>query len=138
MARHLLTSRRPHSPNWSSALKKLGTVGLSLVTALLFGLGVSSATAATITVNAGGNLQAAIDAAQPGDTILIAPNATFDGPIRLRAKGGTADITIRSAAPDSSLPAAGDRIDPSYSPFLPKIRATNAGPAIKTESGTAH
>jgi len=116
-------------------LTKLGTVSLSLAMALLVGRGAS---AATITVNAGGNLQAAIDAAQPGDTILIAPNATFDGPIKLRKKSGTANITIRSSAPDSSLPAAGKRIDPSYAALLPQIRATNAGPAIRTEAGTAH
>ena len=116
-------------------MTKLGTVSLSLAMALLVGRGAS---AATITVNAGGNLQAAIDAAQPGDTILIAPNATFDGPIKLRKKSGTANITIRSSAPDSSLPAAGKRIDPSYAALLPQIRATNAGPAIRTEAGTAH
>src|SRR2546428_12623443 len=117
------------------ALKKFGGVGLSLAMALLFARGAS---AATITVNAGGSLQGAIDAAQPGDTILVDPNAVFDGPIKLRAKSGTADITIRSAAANGSLPAAGQRMDPSYAKFLPKIRATNAGPAIKTDAGAAH
>jgi hypothetical protein len=116
-------------------LKKLGTITLSLATLLLLG---GTASGATITVNAGGNLQAAIDAAKPGDTILIAANATFDGPIKLRAKSGTANITIRSATPDSSLPAAGERINPSYAGLLPNIRATSAGPAFKTEAGTAH
>src|SRR4029077_9304714 len=88
--------------------------------------------------NVGGNLQAAIDAAQPGDTIMVDPNAVFEGPIRLRAKSGTAKITIRSAAPNSSLPLDGQRIDPSFSRFLPKIRANNTGPAMKTEAGTAN
>ena len=57
---------------------------------------------ATLTVNAGGNLQAAIDAAQPGDTILLQAGATFTGPFTLRAKNGTAYITIRSSTPDCS------------------------------------
>ena len=52
--------------------------------------------AATITVNAGGDLQAAIDAARPGDTILIAAGAVFTGNYTLPAKGGTAYITISS------------------------------------------
>jgi hypothetical protein len=94
--------------------------------------------AASITVPAGGNLQAALDAAQPGDTIYIDPAGTFDGPFKLPVKSGTADITVRSAAPDASLPAAGQRISPSYSAFLPKLRATNFGPALKTSAGTAH
>jgi hypothetical protein len=93
--------------------------------------------AATITVNAGGDLQAAIDAARPGDTILIAAGAVFTGNYTLPAKGGTAYITIRSAAPDASLPAAGGRINPSYAGALPKIRSTQHGAAFKTV-GAAH
>ena len=45
--------------------------------------------AATLTVNAGGDLQAAIDAAHPGDTIVLQAGATFNGPFRLRVKNGT-------------------------------------------------
>ena len=116
-------------------MKKLGAVGLSLALSLLFAHG---AAAATITVNAGGSLQAAIDAAQPGDTILVDPGGVFNGPIKLRAKSGTATITIRSAAPDASLPPAGTRIKPSYSTFLPKIRANNTGPALRTDAGASH
>jgi len=91
--------------------------------------------AATIAVSAGGNLQAAIDAAQPGDTILVDPTGTFDGPFTLRAKNGALDIVIRSAAADATLPAPGQRIDPSYAALLPDIRATTAGPAMKTAAG---
>jgi hypothetical protein len=88
--------------------------------------------AATLTVNAGGDLQAAINAAQPGDTILLQAGATFTGPYTLPVKGGASFITIRSSAPDGSLPAAGVRIDPSYAAALPKIRSTQYGPAFKT------
>jgi hypothetical protein len=89
------------------------------------------ASAATLTVNAGGDLQAAINAAQPGDTILLQAGATFNGPFRLPAKGGTTYITIRSNTPDHLLPAAGVRITPAQAPLLAKIRATTAGPAIR-------
>src|SRR5688572_31050820 len=78
------------------------------------------AAAAVHTVNAGGDLQKAIDDARPGDTILIAAGAVFTGNYTLPAKGGTAYITIRSAASDASLPAAGARISPSYASALPK------------------
>jgi hypothetical protein len=98
----------------------------------------SAANAATITVNAGGDLQAAINAARPGDTILIAAGATFTGNYVLPAKGGAAFITIRSSASDASLPPAGTRIDPSYAGYLPKIRSTQNGPAFKTASTASY
>ena len=110
---------------------------LSVCLSVLLSAFSLTANAATITVNSGGDLQAAINAARPGDTILIAAGATFTGNYTLPAKGGTAYITIRSSAPDASLPAAGMRIDPSYAAYLPKIRSTQHGPAFKTV-GAAH
>ena len=112
-------------------------VGLCLALALLL---PRLSAAATITVPAGGNLQAAIDAAKPGDVIELAAGATFDGPIKLRAKAGmsaTSRITIRSVA-SSGLPAAGVRITPAAAPLLANIRATTAGPAMRTEQGAAY
>jgi hypothetical protein len=49
-------------------LTRLATAGLCLALTVLPNL---PASAATLTVNAGGNLQAAIDAARPGDTIVL-------------------------------------------------------------------
>ena len=94
------------------------------------------AAAATITVNAGGNLQAAIDAAQPGDTISLQAGATFTGSFFLPAKGGTAYITIRSSTPDSQLPAPGTRITPAYAPLLAKIASASGNAAIRTGAGS--
>ena len=48
-------------------------------------------------VNAGGDLQAAINNAQPGDTILLQAGATFTGNFILPNKGGSSYITIRSS-----------------------------------------
>jgi hypothetical protein len=90
------------------------------------------AAAATITVNAGGDLQAAINAARPGDTILLQAGATFTGNYTLPAKGGSAFITIRSSTPDASLPAAGTRITPASAALLAKVRSTQNGPAFRT------
>ncbi|HEV3060492.1 MAG TPA: hypothetical protein VGY48_19765 [Vicinamibacterales bacterium] len=96
--------------------------------------GVSS----TITVNAGANLQAAINAAKPGDTLLLAAGATFSGNYVLPAKSGTAYITIRSSAPDSALPGGSTRIGPTFAPNLPKIQSPNSASALVTAPGAHH
>jgi hypothetical protein len=116
-------------------LKHTWTAALGLSLALLT---ASQAAATTITVNAGGSLQAAINAARPGDTILLQAGATFTGSFQLPAKNGTAYITIRSSAPDSSLPAAGQRINPTFASLLPKIKGTNTGPALKVSPGATY
>ncbi|HEV7518932.1 MAG TPA: hypothetical protein VGR07_21780, partial [Thermoanaerobaculia bacterium] len=98
--------------------------------------------ATTVNVAAGGNLQAAIDSAQPGDTLLLAAGATFTGPITLRYKVGTgtdADwITIRTATADSSLPV-GRRVFPADAAKLAKIVSPGSGsPALQTEPQAHH
>lgn len=118
-------------------MKRNFPVGLCLALALFL---PRPSAAATISVPAGGNLQAAIDAAKPGDVIELAAGATFDGPFTLRAKAGmsaTSRITIRSVM-SSGLPAAGVRITPAAAPLLANIRATRAGSAMRTESGAAY
>lgn len=95
------------------------------------------ARASTTHVPAGGNLQAAINAARPGDTITLQPGATYVGNFRLPVHGGGTYITIRSAASDNVLPAANGRISPAYSQFLPKLRSGNTSPVIATQPGAA-
>ena len=100
---------------------------------------VSGAHAATIAVPAGGDLQAAIDQAQPGDVITLAPNATYVGNFVLPNKGALSGaITIRSAAADALLPAAGVRMTPSYAALLPKIKSSNDTPALRTATAANH
>src|ERR1044071_4135142 len=65
----------------------------------------SAATAATIVVPAGGNIQAAINSAQFGDTIILQAGATYEtpadfAPYQLPNKGGGSGyITITSSVP---------------------------------------
>jgi len=94
--------------------------------------------AATIHVAAGGDLQTALDTAQPGDTILLAENAEFVGNFVLPVKNGDAWITLRSAAPDTLLPAAGVRIQPAHAPLLARLRSPNSAAALRTAPGAHH
>jgi hypothetical protein len=96
-------------------------------------------TGATIAVAAGGNLQNALNAAQPGDVITLAAGATFRGPFTLPNKAGTGWITIRTSAADSSLPAPGTRVTPAYAAVMPKITVgAGVGGAIQTANGAHH
>lgn len=91
------------------------------------------------TVASGGDLQAAIDTASPGDEIRLAAGATFTGPFTLKNKSGAGYIVIRTDVPDSELPAPGTRIDPSYASKLARVVVPdNVGAAIDTEPGAHH
>jgi hypothetical protein len=85
------------------------------------------------------NLQAAIDSAAPGDVITLEAGAVFKGNFKLPKKAEQPGwITIRSSAPDASLPPAGTRIQPSASRFLPKIISPDTQPAMRTAAGAHH
>jgi hypothetical protein len=98
----------------------------------------SPPTGRTIAVPAGGDVQAALDNAQPGDQIALAAGATYRGPFTLPAKSGTGWIHIRSSTADANLPAEGQRMSPSFAAALPKLVSPNSGPAIRTAPGAHH
>ena len=74
------------------------------------------ASGAVINVNAGGDLQSALNNAQCGEVIQLQAGATFSGKFDVPAKNCDANhwIIIRTSAPDSALPAEGQRITPCY------------------------
>jgi hypothetical protein len=118
---------------WLSMLLSLGTAG-----------------AATVSVSAGGDpltngraLQATLNAASPGDTILLQAGGTFAGGLELPVKSCPATsaddecwITIRTSALDE-LPAPGTRIHPSQSAALPKL-ISDSRPVLRTQPGAHH
>jgi len=116
-------------------LKRISPLVLCLATALLAS---RPASAATITVNSGDDLQAAINAAVPGDTIVLQAGATFTGNYQLPAKSGSSYITIRSSVPDASLPPDGTRMTPEYAPLLARIQSDAYGPAMMTLAGASY
>src|SRR5215204_4168115 len=75
-------------------------------------------TGSTIVVSAGGNLQAALNQAQPGQIVQLQAGATFDGNFILPVKTGTSYITVRTSTPDSRLPGGTTRVDLSHEPLL--------------------
>ena len=92
-----------------------------------------------IAVTAGGDFQAALNQAQPGDVITLQAGATFTGNFTLPNKSGQSQwIVIRSSISDANLPPAGTRVTPAYSAVMPKIISPNAEPAIRTASGAHH
>lgn len=111
-------------------LLSMAAAGLAMTAA-----GVS---AATVEVHAGEDLQAAIDRAQPGDVLLLDAGATFTGNFVLPVKPGASYITIRSAAADAALPAAGARVTPAAAALLPKILSVNSMPPLITAAGAHH
>ena len=93
--------------------------------------------AATVEVKAGGDLQAAINAAQPGDTILLTAGATYVGNFELPVKIGADYITIRTADRPGQ-PGATTRVIPAHASLLAKIRSNNAAAALRTAPGAHH
>ncbi len=70
----------------------------------------------TITVNAGGDLQAALNNASCGDTIQLQAGATFVGAFTFPAKNCDDSnwVIVRTNSDDSLLPAEGTRVTPCY------------------------
>ncbi len=90
-------------------------------------------TGKSIPVPPSGDLQGAIDAANPGDEIVLTAGATYTGNYKLRNKGGTGWIRIRTSAM-GQLPRPGTRVGPGTA-GLAKIVAAGVAPAFQTERG---
>ena len=118
-----------------------GTPSTAELPRVLLNSSYPTQTGNTIAVPAGGDLQGAIDAAQPGDVITLAPGATYTGNFILRNKNtsSTSWIVIRPAT-SLSLPAEGTRMSPSLATtlLLPKIVSPTTAPAFATELGAHH
>ena len=93
---------------------------------------------ATITVPAGGDLQAALDRAQPGDVVLLAAGAEFVGNFTLPVKSGASFIYVRSTTPLSQLPGAGVRVSPVNARLMARLRSPNNLSALTTAPSSHH
>jgi hypothetical protein len=92
----------------------------------------------TVTLKAGDDLQRALEAARPGDTLVLPAGATFVGPFTLPRKGGDEFVNVQSSAL-ARLPPADRRVSPSDAALMPKIVSPGRGePALRTATGAHH
>ncbi|HYY42014.1 MAG TPA: hypothetical protein VE775_04730, partial [Pyrinomonadaceae bacterium] len=135
-------------PNVRLHLLRFPLILLTLTTLFLLAGNSQTARANTLVVSAGGDVQAAINAANYGDTIVLQAGATYtvpglENPFLLKNKGagtGTdADyITIRTSD-DASLPVAGDRpVLPSDAPHLARLITNKSSAVIEAEANAHH
>lgn len=117
---------------------------LFLLWGVLLFLPLAPVNAGTINVPAGGDLQLALNSAQPGDLIILQAGASFVGnfylPYKTPVSGTDSDyITVRTSSPDSSLPGPDQRITPGHSGVLARIITPGNGlSAIRTVPSTHH
>src|SRR4051812_1425634 len=110
---------------------------LPLLSAIL--LSVHPATAGEVhVVRASDDLQAAINAAKPGDELRLAADATFSGNFVLPATSGTSFITVRTDLPDASVPVAYQRVTPETAANFARLVSPNSLPALRTAPGAHH
>jgi hypothetical protein len=89
---------------------------------------------AVINVHAGGDLQAALDRAAPGDQVVLEAGASFTGNFVLPKKAGTGTIVVRSSG--TGALAEGVRAGPSDAPHMARIVSPSFDGAIDAAPGT--
>ena len=89
-------------------------------------------------VRAGDNLQAALNAARPGDELRLAPEATFTGNFVLPVTTGTGTIVVRTDLPDEALPGPRQRVTPETASRFARIVSPNTSAALRTAAGAHH
>jgi hypothetical protein len=100
-----------------------------------------------VRVGANANLQAALDAARPGDVLLLPPGATYVGNFMLPSTGEARSgapaggwIVVRTDVSDAALGEAGTRMTPSRAAKLQlaRILSPNNAAAVGTAKGAHH
>src|SRR4051812_39809978 len=110
------------------------------------GLAATVATpAASLTVSAGGDLQAALDQARGGDTITLAAGARFTGNFHTPENATAKAITIQSSGICANAWAClpprgvnGQRISPAFVLKMATLASPNAGATLTIPSGANH
>jgi hypothetical protein len=95
-----------------------------------------AAPASIVRVQAGGDLQAAIEKAKPGDVIELEPGATYVGHFTLMKKDGDVFTTIRTAG--AARVPAGGRVSPADATTFAKLVTPDNQPALQTAQGAHH
>ena len=93
---------------------------------------------ATLTVAAGGDLQAALNQAQLGDTIVLQAGATFTGPFKLPNKTTGSGWIYVVSSNLAKLPSPGQRVGPNDAVNMPKIVSRAYNNALTTVADSHH
>jgi hypothetical protein len=119
-------------------MPKVWTLVACGMTTLLVAVPQLQPEAGTRNVPAGGDLQAALNAARAGEIVFLEPGATYTGNFVLRARGGsdTRPVIIRTAGEDAVPP--GERMTPERAARLAKLQSPNNMPALATEPSARH
>ena len=123
-------------PCLSSRKNPLNVIIRLAVLALLLGFLSAGVRAATLNVPAGGDLQAALNQAQPGDEVVLEAGATYSGNFVLPVKSGTSFITVRSSR-CAELPA-GVRVGPAQSSLMARLATPNVSAVLTAPVRTHH
>jgi hypothetical protein len=91
----------------------------------------------SIHVSNGPQLQAALNSASRGDSVILQAGATYIGNFRLPNKPGDSFITVTTSAL-ASLPAEGTRVSPLQSQFMPKLLAARGDASLIAANGAHH
>lgn len=91
-----------------------------------------------ITVDAGGDLQAALNNAKLGDTIVLQAGATFTGPFTLPNKTSGSGWIYVVSSNLASLPSPGQRVGPKDAVNMAKIASLAYNNAVKTTYNSHH
>jgi hypothetical protein len=118
----------------------LAVVGIGVVFALRQVRGTYSETweagRRTITVGPRDSFQAALNAAQYGDVIVLQAGVAYTGSFELPKKNGAGEIVIQSSKA-SELPE-NVRVSPAQSALFAKLQTDNVEPVLKTAAGAHH
>jgi hypothetical protein len=95
-------------------------------------LTIASPATGLIKVPAGADLQAALNGARPGDTLVLASGARYVGNFDLPPSDGPGYITITS---DANVPPAGTRVSETLLNKLAIIQSPNGFPAVQARVG---
>ena len=131
-----ITPILPVAPAAPTGTPTASAVGSAELPRTYLNTAAPAVTGRTINVAVNGDLQAALDAAQPGDEVVLPAGATYTGNFVLPAKAGMTTsqwITVRTAG---SLPAEGTRVGPANAAQMPKIFTPNATSALASAPGT--
>lgn len=119
----------PAYPGFARCAEKRARVSIHAASAVVILLCLTAtANAAIRPVNAGGDLQAVLNAAQPGDEVVIQAGARFVGNFQLPPKPTGPAITVRSSA---TLPQR--RITPADMGLMPTLAPVGVEPVLSCQ-----